>query len=73
MPIRTRYYSTVARIFTKLFAAGHTLDQVMEFAEDCTAEAQIRATLPPCKCKDVNQCGTWCRAKARFIMDPQQD
>ena len=27
--------------------------------------------LPKCRCNDVNQCDTWCRAKAKFTRDHQ--
>lgn len=63
----------VVKINRRLLEAGMDLEAIMTFWEDCMAEAEIQHNLPPCKCKDVNQCDTWCRAKARFAMNPPQD
>ncbi len=60
----------VVKINRVLLELGFTTEKIMEFWEECQAEALIQHQLPPCKCHDVNQCETWCRAKARFVLNP---
>ena len=63
----------ITRINRQLLRKGLNCEEIMEFWEDCMAEAEIQHNLPPCRCGDVNQCELWCRAKARFVMNPPQD
>jgi len=60
----------VVKINFQLLEKGLSLDEIMDFWEECVSEALIQHNLPPCTCKDVNQCETWCQAKARFKMNP---
>lgn len=69
----TKIRREVVKINRRLLEAGMDLNQIMEFWEECQAEAQIQHNLPPCRCKDVNQCDTWCRAKARFVLYPPDE
>jgi hypothetical protein len=63
----------VTRINKILLDYGMNYDGIMDFWEDCFAEAEIRHKLPPCTCEDVNQCETWCQAKARFTLNPPEN
>lgn len=60
----------VEMINFELLDMGLSTDEIMEFWEECMSEALICHSLPPCRCKDVNECDTWCRSKARFSMNP---
>jgi len=60
----------VTRINTMLLDMGMSYRNIEDFWQECFVEAEIRHNLPPCTCKDVNQCETWCRAKARFTLNP---
>lgn len=41
------------------------------FEKNIGKEVDEIKDLPKCRCSDVNQCDTWCRAKARFTRDHQ--
>lgn len=63
----------IEQINFQLLNIGLSTDEIMEFWEDCMAEALICHSLPECYCQDVNQCDTWCRTKARFSMNPPDE
>ena len=63
----------VTRINTTLLEMGMSHRNIADFWEESFAEAEIRHNLPPCICKDVNECETWCRAKARFTLNPPEN
>ena len=67
---RQELQKACVRINQSLLASGMNHDRIMDFWKDCYVEAEIQGVLPPCTCKDVNQCETWCQAKARFKMNP---
>ncbi|UAB84992.1 hypothetical protein INR75_02885 [Zunongwangia sp. SCSIO 43204] len=60
----------VTELNKQLLALGYNIENIMEFWEETMAEAEICHNLPPCRCGDPNYCDTWCRAKARFAMNP---
>jgi hypothetical protein len=60
----------VTRINITLLDMGMTHGNIEDFWQECFSEAQIRHQLPPCSCKDVNECETWCQAMARFTLNP---
>lgn len=60
----------IIKINRTLIESGMNYEAVFDFWEECLAEAQIQYSLPPCRCDDINQCDTWCQAKARFSMNP---
>lgn len=63
----------VTRINKTLLDSGMSYGDIREFWDECFVEGQIRYSLPPCTCNDVNQCETWCQAKARFTLNPPID
>lgn len=63
----------ITKINRSLLETGMDYEAILDFWEECLAEAQIQYNLPPCSCGDVNQCETWCRAKARFTLNPPCD
>lgn len=65
--------SSIVDINRRLLEKGLTCSEIMEFWEGCMVEAEIQHNLPPCKCSDTSICDTWCRAKARFVMNPPED
>ena len=67
-----RLRSKVTRINRKLLEAGMNYNEILQFWNECFAEAEIQNNLSPCVCGNVNQCETWCRVKARFAMNPPE-
>jgi hypothetical protein len=63
----------VTRINTMLLDSGMSYAGITDFWKECFVEAEIQHKLPPCTCKDVNECETWCQAKARFKLNPPID
>lgn len=63
----------VIKINRRSLDQGLSLDEILDFWEECHSEALIQHNLPPCKCRDVNQCETWCQAKARFGINPPEN
>jgi len=63
----------VTRINETLLDSGMSYGDIREFWDECFVEGQIRYSLAPCTCNDVNQCETWCQAKARFTLNPPID
>lgn len=61
------------KIIQQLLKLGYNEAQITEFWDECFAEVEIQQKLPPCTCKDANQCETWCRTKARFVLYPPED
>jgi len=60
---------SIIRVNNTLLDMGMSTDSILEFWKECLVEAEIQHKLPPCNCQDVNECETWCRAKARFKMN----
>ncbi len=56
-----------------LLDCGMTETEIFDFQKECMPEALIQHHLPPCSCQDVNECETWCQAKARFTLKPPID
>lgn len=67
-----RIRKRVTAINLQLLDIGLTNVEIMDFWEECQQEALIQHNLPPCNCKDVNQCDTWCQTKGRFVMNPPE-
>lgn len=70
---QNRIKRRLIKINRTLLGAGMDNNTIMEFWEDCMAEAEIQHQLPQCNCPDTSWCDTWCRAKAHFVMNPPEE
>lgn len=62
----------IAKINLLLLENGMSYTEILKLWEETMTDAQISYNLPPCGCDDVNECDTWCQAKARFKMYPPE-
>jgi len=54
----------VVVVFAAGYIAGYFTGRIIERNKEPDPLANLK--LPKCKCKDVNQCDTWCHAKEMF-------
>lgn len=66
---RKKTKNQLVRANVALLKSGMANDAIWELFEEAMAEALIQHNLPACGCQDTNQCETWCRAKARFVLN----
>lgn len=63
----------LVKVTLGLLQNGMTKADIWKIWEEALREAEICHFLPACSCNDVNECETWCRTKARFVMNPPQE